>query len=397
MNLIESFRIAISALRVNKLRAFLTMLGIIIGVASVVLLMALGVGLRRSIEREFERLGTNSIYVIPGNIEEGFGGARGFRSNKLKFSDVDALRRKADHVVAVSGGIESAVAVSYKGETSKVVNLLGVDSDFLTITDYKVSSGRAFTKSENSAGKKVALVGQRLVERFFEGNNPLGKEILVKNQRYKIIGVLDKRGSLLGQDQDNVVILPLESARRQLGFEKPSWIIAKVDEAQNIEKAKLVIRKIMRERLSDDDFSVLTSEETLNVVDVILGIVTSVLAGIAAISLLVGGIGISNIMLVSVTERTKEIGLRKAVGATPLNILTQFLIEAVTLSLLGGLIGLVVAALGTMIISRLMPAAVTGWAVVMAFGFSFLVGVVFGVAPAVRAARLNPIDALRYE
>jgi len=397
MNLRASCKIALIALARNKVRSFLTMLGIIIGVMSVVLLMSLGAGLQESIKQEFEKLGTNSIYVMPGNLEEGFGGLQGSQTNKLKFSDADDIKKNIKTVVAVSGGIESAVAVTYKGETRKVVSFYGVDPQFTEIADYKVQKGRIFTKSENNSGKRVVVVGTTIVEKLLKGAEPLGKEILVKDKKYKIIGVLEKQGSMLGQDQDNSVYLPIESARRQLNFDRPTWIIAKVDNTQNITETKSDIKKLLLKRLSGDDFSVLTSEETLQVVNVILGVVTSVLAGIAAISLLVGGIGISNIMLVSVTERTREIGLRKAVGARPRDILTQFLIEAVILSVVGGIIGLLLASLGALGLSFFMKATITPIAIILAFGFSAMVGVIFGVIPAIRASRLEPIVALRYE
>ncbi|KKR60631.1 hypothetical protein A2362_03130 [Candidatus Curtissbacteria bacterium RIFOXYB1_FULL_41_59] len=397
MNFKESVKIAFVALARNKVRSFLTMLGIIIGVMSVVLLMSLGAGLQESIKVQFEKLGTNTIYVMPGNLEEGFGGGQGFQTNKLKFSDAEDIKDHVKSVKAVAGGVESSVSVTYKGETRKVVSFYGIDPEFTEIGDYKVEKGRTFTKSENSAGKRVAVVGNTIVEELLNNANPLGKEILVKDQKYKIIGVLEEQGSLLGQDQDNSVYIPIESARRQLNFDRPTWILAEVQDPENITQTKSEIEKVLLERLSDDDFSVLTSEETLQVVNVILGIVTSVLAGIAAISLLVGGIGISNIMLVSVTERTREIGLRKAVGARPKDILTQFLIEAIILSVAGGLIGLLLASLGTLALNFFMQATITPVAVILAFGFSGFVGIIFGVIPALRASKLEPIVALRYE
>lgn len=399
MNFRESFKIALVALGRNKVRSFLTMLGIIIGVFSVVLLMSLGAGLQESIMQQFEKLGTNTIYVMPGSFGEGggLGGFRGMQTNKLKFSDAEDIKRNVQNIVAISSGIESAVTIDYQGQQRKNVIFLAVEPGFTAIGEYKVREGRYFTQSENLAGKKVVIVGQTIVDKLMKGTEPLGKEIMVKDKKYKIIGVLEKQGSTLGQDADDIVVLPIETAQRQLNFDHPTWILVRVDDSNHVSQVKTEIKKFLLKRLSADDFSTMTQEEALSISNTILGIVTTVLTGIAAISLLVGGIGISNIMLVSVTERTREIGLRKAVGARPKDILTQFLIEAIVLSLVGGGIGLLFAGLGTIGINFFMKATITPTAVILAFSFSVVVGVIFGVAPAIRAARLNPIDALRYE
>jgi len=373
------------------------MLGIIIGVASVVLFMSLGAGLQESIMAQFEKLGTNTIYVMPGNMEGGIGGARGMATNKLKFSDAQDIKKEVKNVSAVSSGIESAITVDYQGQQRKNVLFMAVDPGFSEISTYKIGQGRGFTKTENDAAKRVVIVGQTIVDKLMKGAEPLGREITIKGKKYKVIGVMEKQGSTLGQDADNIVVLPIGTAQRQLSFDHPTWILVKVDDSSNITKVKTGIKNLLIKRLTTDDFSTMTQEEALKTANSILGIVTTVLAGIAAISLLVGGIGISNIMLVSVTERTREIGLRKAVGARPRDILTQFLIEAIVLSLVGGGIGLLLAGLGTLAISFIMKATITLPAVILAFGFSAIVGIIFGVAPAVRASRLNPIEALRYE
>jgi len=397
MNLAESLKIASFALARNKLRSFLTMLGIIIGVASVVLLMSLGAGLQESIVQQLEKLGTNTIYVTPGSFEGGIAGTRSRQTNKLKIKDAEEIRKNVHNIVAVSAGIESAVTVGYQGEERKNVIFLAVEPQFTEIGEYKLAKGRYFTKSENASGKRLAIIGQTIVDKLLKGSEPLGKEIIVKDKKYKIIGVFEKQGSTLGQDADNIVVLPLKTAQQQLNFNQPTWFLVKVNEAKNITQVKSEIKNLLLKRLSKDEFSILSQEEALGIANTILGIVTTVLAGIAAISLLVGGVGISNIMLVSVTERTKEIGLRKAVGAKPSDILIQFLIEAVVLSVTGGVIGLILASLGTLAIGIFMKATITPLAVILAFCFSAIVGIIFGVAPAIRAARLNPIDALRYE
>ena len=399
MDFSEIFSSAIEALKVNKVRSFLTSLGIIIGVSAVILLISLGSGLEKAITAQFERLGTGTLYVVPGKFGEGGGlaGGSGMSTNKLKFSDADEVKEQIKDVSVVTSGIESITSVEYKSEIRRGVIFLGVDESFFEIGDYNIEKGRFFTRVENKNGKRVVVVGQTIVEKLMGGKDPLGKQISVRGKKYTVIGVLEKLGSLVGQDQDNMVILPAVTAHRQIGFDRPTWILVKVTSNELIPKVKRDTEKLLLERLTDDDFTVLTQEESLKIAENILGIVSAVFAGIAAISLLVGGIGISNIMLVSVTERTREIGLRKAVGAKPRDILMQFLIEAVVLSVLGGTIGLILAILGTLAANFIIPAIITPMAVILALGFSIVVGCIFGVVPAIRAARLEPIEALRHE
>ena len=399
MDIIESFRTAFSALLRNKVRSALTMLGIIIGVSSVILLISLGAGLQKSITAQFEKLGTGTLYVVPGKFGEGGGlaGGSGMSTNKFKFSDADRIKREINNISAVTPGIESITSVEYRGGKRKGVIFLAIDSSFFAIGDYNVKQGRFFTENENKNAKRVVIVGQTIVEKLMGGVNPLNKQIAVRGKKYKIIGVLEKQGSIVGQDQDNMVILPAETANRQIGFDRPTWILVKASSNEIIPTVKKDIEKLLLNRLTDDDFTVLTQEESLNIAEQILGIVRVVFVGIAAISLVVGGIGISNIMFVSVTERTREIGLRKAVGAAPGDIFIQFLIEAVTLSFAGGAIGLLLASIGTLAARLFMPAVVTPFAVILAISFSVAVGIIFGVVPALRASKLEPIEALRYE
>ncbi|OGD95927.1 hypothetical protein A3A48_03785 [Candidatus Curtissbacteria bacterium RIFCSPLOWO2_01_FULL_37_9] len=399
MDIIESFRTAFSALLRNKVRSALTMLGIIIGVSSVILLISLGAGLQKSITAQFEKLGTGTLYVVPGKFGEGGGlaGGSGMSTNKFKFSDADRIKREINNISAVTPGIESITSVEYRGGKRKGVIFLAIDSSFFAIGDYNVKQGRFFTENENKNAKRVVIVGQTIVEKLMGGVNPLNKQISVRGKKYKIIGVLEKQGSIVGQDQDNMVILPAETANRQIGFDRPTWILVKASSNEIIPTVKKDIEKLLLNRLTDDDFTVLTQEESLNIAEQILGIVRVVFVGIAAISLVVGGIGISNIMFVSVTERTREIGLRKAVGAAPGDIFIQFLIEAVTLSFAGGAIGLLLASIGTLAARLFMPAVVTPFAVILAISFSVAVGIIFGVVPALRASKLEPIEALRYE
>lgn len=399
MDLHETISTSLEALKRNRLRSFLTSLGIIIGVAAVILLISFGSGLQKAINQEFEKLGTNTIYVMPGKLGEGGGlaGGSGMQTNKLKFSDKDAIKRQVRNVQKVTTGIESITSVEYRGKKRQGVIFLATDPSLAEISDYKVIKGRFFTNSENESGKRVVVIGQTIAQKLMEGKNPLGQQLSVKGKKYTVVGMLEKLGSLAGQDRDNMVMLPTKSAERNIGYDRPTWLLIKATTKEQIPAVKKDIEKLLLKRLTSDDFTVLTQEETQNIAKSILGIVSAVFVGIAAISLLVGGIGISNIMLVSVTERTKEIGLRKAIGAKPRDILMQFLIEAIVLSVAGGTIGLFLAFLGTLAANFFIPATITPAAVILAFGFSVLVGIIFGVAPAIRASKLQPIVALRHE
>ena len=397
MNFFESLKIAISALKLNKLRSFLTMLGIIIGVASVVLLVSLGAGLRSYITSEFEKLGSNLLFVVPGRIGFGGRGPGGATVNKLSLRHVTAIEKEVKNLVGVIPTVQQFTTVKYYNKVQKDVTIIGTTESFAEIVNLPAVKGKFFTKSQSDSGKKVAVIGQTIADDVFGTKNPIGEKIDIKGQKYQVLGVLKAQGSTFGVDQDNTVIIPFTAAQQQFGTDQVNNIYAKAQSQADVNEVAAEIKKTLLKDLSEDDFSVMTAQQTLSTIQGILGVISAALVGIAAISLLVGGIGISNIMLVSVTERTREIGLRKAVGAAPGDILIQFLIEAVTLSILGGVIGLILASAGAFVASRFIPAVVTGWSVLVAFGFSVLVGVVFGVAPALRAARLNPIDALRYE
>ncbi len=397
MDFLETINSAVEALRTNKLRSALTSLGIIIGVAAVVLLISLGTGLKNYIAGEFEKLGSNVLFVIPGRIGFGGRGPGGATINKLSLSHVQRIQRKVHSLVGVVPTIQQFTTVKYQNKVQKDVTIIGTTELFAEIVNHPVIKGKFFDQSQIGSGKRVAVIGQTIVEDVFGTKDPISEKIDIKGQKYQVIGVFKAQGSTLGVDQDNVVIIPYAAAQRQFGSDQVNNIYAKAQSEANVEEIAKQNKKVLLEDLSEDDFSVLTAKQTLSTIQTILSVISTTLAGIAAISLVVGGIGISNIMLVSVTERTREIGLRKAVGAKPKDILSQFLIEAVILSVLGGVIGLIVASAGAWAASRFVPTSITPWSITIAFVFSVLVGVIFGVAPAIRAAKLDPIVALRHE
>jgi len=397
MDFIEVVNSSFEAIRINKVRSSLTALGIIIGVASVVLLISLGTGLRNYITGQFEQLGSNLLFVIPGKIGAGGRGPGGTTINKLNIKHVDLIKREVKGLEGVIPTIQQFTTVKYQNKVLKDVTIIGTNEQFGDIVNLPAVHGKFFDKTQSDSGKKVAVIGKTIVKDIFGAKNPLGERIDVKSQKYQVIGVLKEQGSTLGFDQDNIVVVPFNAAQRQFGVTQVNNIYAKAQNQADIEKVAEDLKNVLLDDLSEEDFSVMTAQQTLSTIQGILRVISATLTGIAAISLLVGGVGISNIMLVSVTERTREIGLRKAVGAKSQDILFQFLVEAITISVLGGTIGLLLAGVGTVAISHFIPATITFWSVVIAFGFSVVVGVIFGVAPAIRASRLEPIVALRHE
>lgn len=396
MNPIEILNLATTAILANKMRSFLTMLGIVIGVTSVIVLISVVTGLKSYITKEIQGLGSNLMFVIPGKV----GGARspgGVQVNRLTMQDAITLKIKLAGMADSSAVVQKVTTLKYLNKSDKNVTLVGVQANYPKLISITFEKGRGFTSAEESAGKKMAVIGISAESKLFGTNSAIGQKISIENVKYEVIGVLSKRGSIFGIDQDNVVAIPLSAARKQFGLDRLNTIYI---EAYKSEEVKLVQKKaesILLKRLSEDDFSIMTQEQTLSTIGQITGVLTIALGGIAAISLIVGGIGIMNIMLVSVTERTREIGLRKALGATPANIRTQFLIEAVVLAGLGGIMGIFLGIGLSLIIGRFITTVVPLWSVALSFGFSAIVGIVFGVAPAIRASKLDPITALRYE
>ncbi len=397
MDLLETFHTSITAILANRLRSFLTVLGIVIGVTSVILLVALVSGLNLYITNQIQGLGSNLIFVVPGRI----GGARspgGVQANKLTNIDATELRNRLQGEAEVSPAVQRTTTLKFANKSDKGTAIFGVESNyFKVISSLKLSSGRFFNANESAAAKRVAVVGPSVVNTLFNGGTALGKTIDVNGLRYQVIGVLESRGSTFGIDQDNAIYVPIAAAQRQFGLTNLNTIYISANKSEDVKAVQSKADVILKRRLNEDDFSLQTQEQALSTVSQITGVLTVALGGIAAISLIVGGIGVMNIMLVSVTERTREIGLRKALGAQPEAIRNQFLIEAITLSGIGGVIGILLGIGLSMIINIFFTTSVTLWSIFLSFGFSMLVGVVFGVAPALRAAKLNPIQALRYE
>ncbi len=398
MNPLETLQLSFTAILANRLRSFLTILGIVIGVMSVILLISLVSGLKTYITNEISGLGSNIIFVIPGKAGVGGRGPGGATVNRLTSQDSLNLRNVLKGEAEVSGVVTKAATLKFANRTDKNATVMGTQGNIEKIIKLiKITKGRFMTNSEAESGKRVVVIGPTVEKNLFPSGSAIGKSISVGNLRYTVVGVVAARGSNFGVDQDNVVIIPLESAQRQFGTTNVNAIYISANTPEMVKTVQDKAATVLKKRISEDDFTVQTQEQTLSTISSITGVLTAALGGIAAISLVVGGIGIMNIMLVSVTERTREIGLRKALGAKPKDIRNQFLIEAITLSGLGGVVGILVGVGLSLIVGRFFTTTVPLWSVGISFGFSMLVGIIFGVAPAIRASRLDPIQALRYE
>lgn len=400
MDILDIIRVAITAIVRNKIRSFLTTLGIVIGVASVILLISIGVGIQTYITGQLESLGSNLIMVMPGKISFELGGTDpggGLLNSKLRLEDADEIKRKGESLItAVSPAIQASGKFQYRGKI-KFTQINGVNEFFPELLNVKVSQGEFFDRNAVSGSERVVVLGPTVAEKLFGQSSPIGKKVDIDTGVYRVIGVLEEKGAIGGVNFDDNAYIPITAVMRQFDQERVHAIYVKARDDKSIPDAVSRVKSILGNRFDEEDYTVLNQKDLLSTLSQIFGFLTLALGGIAAISLLVGGIGIMNIMFVSVTERTREIGLRKALGATNQNILFQFLLEAVILSLVGGTLGFAFGAGGTLMLSKWLKTSVTLWSVILAFGFSSLVGIIFGVVPALKAARLDPIQALRYE
>jgi putative ABC transport system permease protein len=406
MNFKNLIKIAVRALVRNKLRAILTMLGIIIGVASVIAMLAIGEGSKKNIQDQMSSMGTNLIMIMP-NMQQRGGVSLGASSSMvLKMSDVEALRNEATALSEVSPQISASGQVIYGNQNTRTT-VYGVSEEYLAIRKLKIESGRIFNSTEVRGMSKVCILGQTVIEELFgEGSDPIGLTIRIKNLPFQVIGILEDKGeSGMGQDQDDLILAPYTTVQRRLAaIDYINGIYASAvtedKSALAIEEVTEILRRTHKLKESEeDDFRVMSQSELLETVGTITDILTYLLGAIAGISLLVGGIGIMNIMFVSVTERTREIGLRMSIGGRSQDILRQFLVESIIMSILGGALGVIFGYLIAKGAGSLMnsPTVVTTQSVVLAFAVCFAIGVFFGWYPARKAANLNPIDALRYE
>ena len=408
INLPSTIKISLRALRVNKMRSALTMLGIIIGVAAVITMLAVGKGASTKISEQISAVGSNLIIVIPGSTTSSGIRLGSGSSQNLTRADAEAIKNECSAVSTTAPILNGGAQIVY-GNQNWASIVYGTDESMLEVRDWTLSSGRNFYEQEIRSATKVCLLGQTVVDNLFGNDDPINQTIRIKKVPFTVIGVLNSKGqSMLGQDQDDLIYVPITTAQRNLfGRTFPGTvrsIMVKARSTEELDRAEAQIKELLRQRHrigpgQENDFTVRNLTQMMQMAEEASNVMALLLAAIASVSLLVGGIGIMNIMLVSVTERTREIGIRMAVGAKSWDIRMQFIIEALILSLIGGLIGVLLGILAAEMLSVFAgwTILISTYSIVLSFGFSGLVGIFFGFYPAYKASLMNPIDALRHE
>lgn len=386
----------------NKMRSFLTTLGIIIGVASVVAMVHLGQSATRSVTDSIASIGSNLLFVMPGTAQRGPGGIR-TNAEPFDMMDVEAIRNDVNDI-QVAPSVSTNATVVY-GNANDTASVQGTDNNYFAVRNHHVAEGRLFEEAELRAGSAVCIIGQTLIDEMYLGENPLGSSLRVGRTACRVIGILEEKGESMGQDRDKTILMPIKAVQRRLVGNldvQAIFVSALIDGTTR--RVQVDIENLLRQRRhlkagDEDDFYVRDTRDIAEALEQTTNTLTILLGAIAAVSLLVGGIGIMNIMLVSVTERTREIGIRLAIGARTGDVLTQFLVESIALSTVGGLIGLLLGISGSWLaISKLdMPFVLSPGVMLLGFSFSVAIGVIFGYFPARKAAYMNPIDALRHE
>lgn len=395
MRLAEAWRVAVTALRANRLRSLLTMLGVVIGVAAVVVLVAIGTGAKQEVEQQVQGLGSNLVIIVPGKLELGSAPTK----SRLDLADADRVGKAIGAPQDVAVTVASGETIRY-GNRSVFSTVNGTNPAVPRVFVRPMARGSYLRASDVDTRRRVVVVGSSVAEQLFQGADPLGRTISIGGVRFRVIGVFASVGSSLGANRDGEVHIPVTAAQRLFASERIDALAIKAPTNGDIARVKQQSLAVLKARYPDQQFSAVTQDQILGTVGKILGLLTTVLAAIAAISLLVGGVGVSNIMLVSVRERTREIGLRKAVGARQRDVLLQFLLEAVLLTSIGGVLGIAIGVGGSLGLSAAieqLPAVITWWSPVLAFSVSAAVGLFFGVVPARRAGKLDPVVALRTE
>ncbi|MCQ2404358.1 MAG: ABC transporter permease [Lentisphaeria bacterium] len=409
MSILMIFRVALRAIWRNKVRSLLTALGIIVGIAAVIAVIAIGTGAGEQMKTSINSMGNNLVMIFPSSMRMGGASMGAGASNTLTAEDGEQIEKDLPNLVAGQTPMVRASAQVIYGENNWSTSISGVGTGFPVVRGWDVGEGSFFSEDDIQTGRRVLILGKTVVDNLFtNGENPIGKSIRVKNMSFKVIGVMERKGSnSMGQDQDDIVVMPYTTVKRTIqrsSFNNVNQLLVSLYDMDDLDEAKAEMTSLLRQRHrlgahKEDDFNIRDMTEITEMMTSISSTITILLGAVASISLIVGGIGIMNIMLVSVTERTKEIGLRMAIGARPWDILMQFLLEAMTLACVGGLIGTVLGVVGAKAVGNIQnwPILITEGSVLISFAFSAFVGIFFGFYPAWRASQLNPIDCLRYE